>query len=186
MQDSSWLDKFDQLQKKTAQFPIDQSQTYLPLGICDEFSEYMEKMLDDRPDNELIGELGDVWWYVIGHWTTNLGRRASAIHSEFPTIYTIGTSYSPDEQFSRDYHRICMRAGMFAGLIAGRAKKIIRDGEMQTKINQSYELTKQLISTLLRIMNYHRVTFESLFLVTEEKLLNRLSTGTIKGDGDRR
>lgn len=175
------MDKYQKDMVVTAVYPKEHEGHYLPLGLCDEIAELLEKIKQagSAPgrmnfQSKVIAEGGDVVWYV-GRLCEHHGFSMGDMCAEVMTREYTGNA---------DLRDIMDDMIMAAGRIAGCAKKKLRDGTDKQGV--------VFISLNDILFNVHLVSkaFGANILVTamqnQDKLLGRKERGTLQGSGDDR
>lgn len=193
----------------TAIYPRELELPYLALGLCSEVAE-LQGALDrhnrrarnggsmvSTPEimQELLSEAGDSMWYVT--------RLANFFDTDLQIL--IGAAKFRDFEASKNLLNGCILSmGISAGLIAGRAKKSIRDGanwsakkKVENVVLVRDHLVDFIVSTLELTTTVGRLTspentnigeklFNRMLQQNMEKVLGRKERGTISGDGEHR
>lgn len=178
----------------TAIYPDQVAAPYLALGLCSEAAECIELMYAQSNvamlGHELGGEMGDVMWYSARLAATydisfdELVRRAKASHRF---------------KLEVDLHKTLDEITMRSGLIAGKIKKQLRDGQSWTgeqREDARQYITEQL-TVILRLAidvtdwlyahhNAEYSSFDKLLQMNRKKLESRQSRGVLSGDGSNR
>jgi len=153
----------------TAIYPKDHLKniTYPVLGLCDEIAEVDEKFMHDADDEELLKEIGDVCWYI------------AAIASELD----LNLENLDKDLLCRDTMSI------YAGKIAGKTKKLIRDKEGIITNKYKDFVEENLINILCLVKSLiiqYDSTLSQVLQDNVDKLFSRKERGVLKGNGDNR
>lgn len=183
----------------TAIYPQHVASVYLALGLCSEAAEcvelvYLNPLLGCVGDgggelSELGDELGDVQWYVA--------RLAHTYDIGFSTIVNGAKRlYQPH---GYDVEDLLTLIAMKAGLIAGKVKKQLRDGDTWTDAQRAeahqfigYHLTGVILLTMYAanwLYANHGVEYSSydkVLTMNRRKLEGRQQRGALHGDGNAR
>lgn len=161
------LTEYQKRALETATFPSDKALDYLVLGLCGELAEMLEKFLEeDSAKEDQMKELGGVLWY------------AAVLADHFGIV--LKANYSDD--FEGDPVDFMV---VHAGLIANKAKKVIRDG---TPIDPAF-VSDQLTIFLTFATQWaaaHDYTIEQVANENIAILESRKARGVISGSGDNR
>ena len=151
---------------------------YPVLGLANEFlSEYISKIINHKPEEEIVDELMDAMWYVSAI-ATDLGFKLEYLFFSEDNI----NMFTEEEQF---------KAFCFSlGTICGKVKKWMRDYD---KKEMPKDYLKVIKSSLIFIIQYlstelkkYKYTLEDALQMNIDKLQSRKERGVIKGDGDNR
>lgn len=161
------LNTYQEEARKTAIFKPEIAILYPPLGLIDEFGEFIDAYYSDSSNDNLIKELGDVLWYYAATCDI-IGASVDTLMNAAPI--NISSAY------------IDMLVTI--GKIAGIAKKAERDGLLKKD-----KLKEQLIHFGGFIKAYAFAMDVKLELVAEKnisKLRDRQQRNVLFGDGDNR
>jgi NTP pyrophosphatase (non-canonical NTP hydrolase) len=159
---------------ETAMFPKEPTLalSYLTLGLCSEIAELFELFLDlaDPAPETVISELGDICWYV----------------AEIASLHGIelrsNVMFYPAPKYTDSFGDGMARA---AGRIAGKAKKVIRDG---TPMDPTF--VHENLGEILRLVRHQASSYslpiEVVLSTNIAKLADRKNRGVIQGSGDNR
>lgn len=174
--------KYAQQARRTAVYPRTQFITYPALGLADEVSELIEKILDDAGEAAIKKEMGDVIWYVVN---TALDCNIK-VHllidgcETFEAVQDMGMLPDPT-QF--------MRIVVDAGKVCGLAKKLHRDDGGKLSPERREKIRLSLGMLICRLASMCKAQGWSLAEIAREnnvKLAGRQQRGTLTGDGDNR
>jgi NTP pyrophosphatase (non-canonical NTP hydrolase) len=157
----------------TAVFPVDRAFEYLTLGLVGEVGEVLAEI--NHPVNALdatLKELGDVLWY--------------AVVLRHHVVGPYGEEYSMDNiPYTDGYSDPAIGMSTSAGLIANKAKKVIRDGKAFDPDWVDSMITK-ILSACKTIAEEYDASIEEIMQTNIDKLASRKERGMIQGSGDGR
>lgn len=182
------LEDYQTIIEKTAVYPKEVGIGYTVLGLIGESLEFRNAVGEvwvDLPEfkptelqlTNIKKEAGDVCWYITAtcnELSIPLSKVMSGDHPLAPFEYEVIHDYA-DFPF------------YFAGKIAERAKKWLRDGTMNEDIK--VEITKNLSTiyhSLKGLCEYFDIEMEDVLETNYKKLIKRRETGTLHGSGDNR
>lgn len=190
------FDDYQKFTKTVAKYPERVSQlgfeVYLPLGIADEAGELCEKIAKftepaylgalvptrNHMKVEIIKEAGDLVWYVA-RFLDEYDLRLS----EF-----VGGKYDGVATLDHIMHAISVKAGY----VAGRAKKLIRDGGLWNEDQHAENLSKQLmairdlLAAVTTLCRFFGMSLQQVCQINQDKLSDRKDRGVLQGEGDSR
>jgi NTP pyrophosphatase (non-canonical NTP hydrolase) len=161
------LTEYQQRALKLAAFPSDKALDYLSLGLCGEVAEMLEKFLEeDSTKEDQMKELGGVLWYaavLADHFGTVLKANYSDVYEGDPVDFMV----------------------VHAGLIANKAKKVIRDGTPIDPVFVAHHLDR-LLCYATQWAEAHEYHLSQVAKDNIAILESRMARGTISGSGDNR
>lgn len=162
--------------------------TYLALGLVDEAVELEVKLahasvgfikvVDDEISKAIYHELGDAFWY----WA----RLRDMLNDDSPLVNE--ADYKLDIS-NAHYRTNIMRLIRSAGMVAGRAKKVLREGHSLTEGKPREDIIKHLhkaFCAMQVLANFFGKSEEEIWQMNSDKLLDRKGRGVLTGDGDNR
>lgn len=157
----------------TAIFPTEKAFEYLTLGLVGEVAELLAE--ETHPMTALdatMKELGDVLWYAV------------VLRHHVVGLY--GEEYSVDNiPYTDDYSDAVVVMSTSAGLIANKAKKVIRDGRAFDPDWVDSMITK-ILSACKTTAEEYDASIEEIMQANIDKLASRKERGMIQGSGDHR
>lgn len=147
---------------------------YAVLGLADElFGEYYSEYIDDDQER-MEEELLDVFWYVN--------------QVSFELSCLLGSAFERHLDNNNVPYTSLEQAAQAVGVLAGIAKKIIRDGKQSAfkkhdKALESLVVIKNFIHTELDELS---IPLEQAIELLHEKLGDRQERNVLHGDGDHR
>jgi len=160
--------------------------------LCSEAAECVE-LLYLKPllgcVNEIGGELGDVQWYAA--------RLAYTYSIDFSQVVNAAKlEYKPSAYAIED---LLTKIAVQAGLIAGKVKKQVRDGDTWTG-EQREDARQYICDRLIQIVllsmhvtdwlyanhNAEYSSYDKVLKMNRRKLEDRQQRGTLRGDGNAR
>lgn len=166
------LNEYQSRTHATAMFPTEHALSYLTLGLCSEIGELFEVSAEcySRGSQTFKKELGDVMWYV----------------SEIAILFGIELKENAREYPVPTYPETYIAGmAMHAGLLAGKAKKVLRDG---TALDRAF--VEERLANIIRLVEFaaegSSFTLEEVLVLNIDKLSDRKARGVIKGSGDHR
>lgn len=165
--------------RETAKYPIKTG--YAFLGLVDEIDEVISLGKKPKDINALIKELGDVTWY-IANICHDLNLSFTAVMNEASEQDGLPVPLFKEDEYTTYLYTAFSRAAK----TAGRAKKILRDGYSDQKVDQIKKHITYLTKCLIAAAAKHDIEIEEIFKVNIDKLFSRKKRGVISGDGDNR
>lgn len=172
------LDNYQNLASETANYPYrmdDFGVCYTSLGLAGEIGELIEVIEYSDDKDNIIKEIGDVYWY-ISQLAMELGFSLSSIKRILDPISV--------EADLRTINNNLKYLSFISGKICDKTKKLIRDG----KIDQYY-IKNKLAEAIIAVNNCCLLLDIDWRIACEkniEKLKSRNERGVLKGDGDNR
>lgn len=181
--------------------------SYVTIGLFGELSEWLEKVfaevdedadlgdrdeLDQKRNEEIYKELGDVLWYLAGIRNefqlelsggrsikdATMGSFVDSVRKSIPAEITEDTIPELSFKFFIDLVISC-------GKISEYHKKEIRDGSVKTEqIAKEWEKSMANLDACLILA--HGSSLEELANANLQKLISRQERGTLGGEGDNR
>lgn len=172
-----------------ARYPTAFEKPYLALGLCDETCDELVTAVNRGNFTDVFLELGDSQWYAA--------RLCKVFGFDYAEL--IGTAKTVYKGVSGHVlSSITEALSITAGMIAGRVKKYLRDGERWNE-EATTNFRNVLRDYLVRFFCLSFVMIDLLWVVDSKlgnydaclhanvaKLGGRLERGTIHGDGDHR
>lgn len=176
----------------TAIYPQHVAAEYLTLGLCSEAAECVE-LIYAKPllkcFEEIGGELGDCQYYVA--------RLAHTYNLDFAQIVQWAKlAYHPSAYRIED---LLTKISVQAGLIAGKVKKQLRDGNtwngeqredarfyIQSRLIDIVEMSMHATDWLHAHHGSEYGHYDNLLIKNREKLQSRKERGVLRGDGSAR
>jgi|SRR5690606_21578650 len=191
----SLYDDYAAFTATTAIYPDQVAAPYLALGLCSEAAECIELIYAQSNvsllGHELGGEMGDVMWYSA--------RLAATYDLDFDALVRRAKNSRSHTNEVADLHKTLDEITMRSGLIAGKIKKQLRDGQKWTgeqREDARRYINEQLISILRLTIDvtdwlyaHHNAEYSSLdklLQMNRKKLESRQSRGVLGGDGSNR
>jgi NTP pyrophosphatase (non-canonical NTP hydrolase) len=176
--------EYQKAASQTALYPQDKGLYYTALGLVDELGELAEKLyviVDDQPHRystndktDIMKETGDVLWYVA------MLAKELDIDLEFP----VSSIMRPEVHLGYD---VVGEALVVACKVAGRVKKIIRDGSDATKVDAIRMYLEAILNKLSKATHHLGLfSLETVAGYNIYKLTDRSVRGVLQGDGDTR
>lgn len=175
--------EYSQQTARTAEYPEDQAELYLALGIADETGELKDALLKNMSPSKrriVAREMGDVYWYL----SELLRHTDGEIKSKEPQeVFWSKSKMDPA------YGEKCVENALQkATSIAGHAKKAIRDdgGEFtEERKHWVNNLLMRMKSDLEMAAHHLGLGGEKVVLtMNAEKLTERDEEGLIRGEGE--
>ena len=175
---------FNIYQKKargTALYPEDHALSYVTLGLFNEIMELYEKCEEGlEPHKEIIGEIGDVCWY-ISNLTSELSLQLFDVIEDM--------TFPVKEFMGKNFNQLVIDLMKHSGVIAGIVKKVLRDKDgyvdkqAEDRISSRLRIMIALIDILCTRLE---TTIYNVFDSNIEKLYDRKERNMLKREGDNR
>jgi len=194
------IEQYVLVARSTAIYPESAAFTYPALGLCGEIGETIDLLLPtdeevivevEVPLKHIIGELGDVLWYV-----TNTALDVGISLVELTDYVTGGLECETfgDVAFKRhvraDERTPFLKLIVYSGMIAEIAKKGLRDGygKELPKAKRDYAILalSEILVGLCELCEMYNTSIDEIAQMNNKKLTDRQNRGKIKGDGDER
>lgn len=174
------LKDYTEKARLTAIYPKERGREYVIFGLIDELGEVSEKLDLERPDDEIIKELGDVMWYVA---STIEEFGFQEVFELFEQSRKMNVTKNNAE---KEMGKIALQHG---AKLAGRMKKIMRDDDQlytKEKVDEIYLILRSILKAVIIIVNKMGLNFTDIFQRNIDKLYDRQERGMLQGDGDNR
>ena len=163
------INKYSEMARKTAIYPnLGDNYTYPLLGLIEESAEVDEKIMLGINKEEIIKELGDVYWY--------LSSCSDELNLKLEDILN-----NPKESN--------LSLSLEGSKIAGYLKKLMRDDNGVLNEDKKIKIVDSLKKIAFLMNKYEKDYQVSQKIIMEkniEKLYSRKERGTLKGSGDNR
>lgn len=161
-------------------YPPERGKEYTVFGLIDELGEVSEKIDQNRPDNEIVKEVGDVMWYA-----------SAMIHEfDFQDIFELFEESRDMQVIKNNAEKEVAKLALQHGAkLAGRMKKIMRDDDQKytkKKMDEIYLILRSILRSLIILVNKMDLNFNEIFTQNLNKLFDRQDRGVLQGDGDNR
>lgn len=163
------------------------SKGYYTFGLCGESSEMLETILAPEKNDDFPYECGDVLWYCA-RLLHSIGGMNALEDKELNNYFCLRLDES-SKIVNGDIMKSCCNASIFAGSIADRQKKILRDRNgVYTEKDVSEIISKvyAIIANLANAAVLRGLDLEKIACMNLGKLASREARGVISGSGDHR
>ena len=175
------LGEYQLASRETAVYPgIGNTLIYPTLGLAGETGELLEKALSGSPKEDLMGELGDVLWY--------LAQLAAELSLNLDTLPQPADALASSER-PTNLVAACSLLVVDVGIFTECTKKLLRD-DQEVLTDQRRSQFNELLSKALA--SWHLVAHQANIIpdicadVSYAKLMSRLERGVVGGSGDNR
>jgi NTP pyrophosphatase (non-canonical NTP hydrolase) len=174
-------DEYQAFTKSTAVYPQHTQAiglSYVTLGLFDELGELFSAV-ESGDDNDIVKEAGDVYWYaarICDHLDLKLSDVVNA--GDYDELATLTDAVA--------------KAMVYAAIVAGRVKKIIRDGhlwdsEQTAKVERMiFDSLRKMAACVNVVIRYTGKHYVDVMKINMDKLTSRKERGVLQGDGDNR
>mgnify|MGYP001238710083 CR=1 FL=1 len=179
---------YNQQALQTRIYPnVGNNYAYCLFGLVGESGELLEKSFSETEEfnlQDVIKELGDNTWYVVG-----LADELKLSERFLNSSFNANKSAEDLEKMQADYHVSLVRLPILIGTIGEIVKKAIRDNNgviPEAKLEVIYNVLVEYWNQLILISNILGYKIEEVCQINIDKLTKRAVEGKISGSGDNR
>lgn len=179
--------------RSTALYPESHKFVYPVLGLPDEIGELLDKITQSDKFNreDVSKEIGDVLWYIVNvaeDAQIGLSTLISTMVDEGMRVNSF-TELGALMNENEDIRPLTILLPVYAGRIAGIAKKTIRDSSgvlIPEKLTIIHENLNNILRGLYSIASAWGINMDDVAKENIEKLASRKERGVLQGSGDNR
>lgn len=158
---------------------------YTSLGLSGEIGEMQEKIMSESGKDSIIGEIGDVYWY-ISQVCMELGTPMGYLLDITPK-YKSTRKIIKDPELIR--YSLLLTCSVWSGRICDITKKLLRDSQGHLNPSKKNEILENLSKILIAMNSICALQDTSHIECMDkniEKLFSRMERGKLGGSGDNR